>query len=241
VNQFLAGIARPTVEERKRALKAAAFESAAGFADFLAAIKAHADNYDPNIDALGYYKYKAILNDNLPNLQSPKNFDLVKSPNDIFRVAMESLQIFKHHVENGNLWEELWIGNNPKRERAAQLIYHAIADCFCKANNIDITPEGNMGGGPVDFKFSSGYSSRVLVELKRSGGTVRHGYEKQLEFYKEASQTEWGIYVVIDFGDGAGKIRQIEKIRQSRLASGKRASEIIVINARRRESSSKRQ
>jgi hypothetical protein len=55
-----------------------------------------------------------------------------------------------------------------------------------------------MGGGPIDFKFSSGYNARVLVEMKRSGGTVVHGYEKQLEFYKTASQTEFAVFVVIE-------------------------------------------
>jgi hypothetical protein len=46
-----------------------------------------------------------------------------------------------------------------------------------------------MGGGPIDFKFSSGYAACVLVEMKRSGGTVVHGYEKQLEFYKDPKRT----------------------------------------------------
>src|SRR5216684_110390 len=55
---------------------------------------------------------------------------------------------------------------------------------------VDISPEANMGG-PIDFKFSRGYSARVLVEMKRSSGTVVHGYEKQLEFYKTASQTDF--------------------------------------------------
>ena len=65
-------------------------------------------------------------------------------------VVIDTINIFKHHVESGNLWEELWLGDKPKKERAAQLIYYAIADCFCKANDIDISPEANMGGGPID-------------------------------------------------------------------------------------------
>jgi hypothetical protein len=100
-------------------------------------------------------------------------------------MVRDTIDMFKHHVENGNLWEELWINGNFKRERAAQLIYFAIADCFCIANDIDILPEANMGGGPIDFKFSKGYSARVLVEIKRSNGTVVHGYENSWKYTRK--------------------------------------------------------
>jgi hypothetical protein len=97
-----------------------------------------------------------------------------------------------------------------------------------------------MGGGPIDFKFSIGYHARVLVEMKRSGGTVVHGYEKQLEFYKTASQTEFGVFVIIDYGDLGDKLNEIKRIRDERLRKGERASEIVVIDATRKASASKR-
>ncbi len=148
--------------------------------------------------------------------------------------------MFKHHVENGNLWEELWIGDKPKKERAAQLIYYAIADCFCRANNIDISPEANMGGGPIDFKFSDGYRARVLVEMKRDSSTVERGYESQLEIYKDASQTNYGIFVVMDYGNLGDKLRQIQKIQRERIEAGEQASEILVMDATKKISASKR-
>ena len=97
-----------------------------------------------------------------------------------------------------------------------------------------------MGGGPIDFKFSSGYQARVLVEMKRSGGTVVHGYEKQLEFYKTASQTDFGVFVIINYGDLGNKMNEIKHIRDDCIKKGQRASEIIVIDATRRASASKR-
>src|SRR5690606_2971022 len=115
-----------------------------------------------------------------------------------------------------------------------------MADCFCKANNVDVSPEANMGGGPIDFKFSDGYNARVLVEMKRSSGTVKHGYEKQLEIYKDASRTNFGIFVVMDFGDLGGKLNQIEMIRNKRVNDSEPASEIIVIDAAKKLSASKR-
>jgi hypothetical protein len=143
-------------------------------------------------------------------------------------------------VEAGNLWEELWVRGKPKKERASQLIYYAIADAFCKANNLDISPEANMGGGPIDFKFSYGYDTRVLVEMKRSGGTVVHGYEKQLEFYKKASQTDFAIFVIVNYGDLENKLSEIHSIRQRRLDDGERASEIVVVDATPKASASRR-
>ncbi|CAJ5321287.1 Uncharacterised protein [Burkholderia pseudomallei] len=97
-----------------------------------------------------------------------------------------------------------------------------------------------MGGGPIDFKFSSGYEMRVLVEMKRSSGTVKHGYEKQLEFYKDAARAFHGIFVIIDYGDLGKKLEAITRIRAERLAAGEKASDIVVIDAKPKESASKR-
>lgn len=240
VNKFLGGIIRPTVVDRKHALRNAALESPEEFDFFLAAVKANVSNYDPNLDALGYYRLKGIITDGFPGLKQASAYDLKLGPNEIMRVVKDTVTQFKRHVEAGNLWEELWLGDKPKKERASQLIYYAIADAFCKANDLDISPEANMGGGPIDFKFSSGYSARVLVEMKRSGGTVVHGYEKQLEFYKAASQTEFALFVIMDYGDLGTKLSEIKRIRNARLDAGERASEIIVIDAKRKASASKR-
>jgi len=240
VNALLAGIARPTVVERKRALRSAAMESGALFESFIAAMKEHASFYDPNSDSLGYYKLKAILETRLDEFRSSDQYDVSLGADEISRVVQETLDTFRHHVEKGNLWEALWINGKPKKERAAQLIYFAISDCFCRANNIDISPEANMGGGPIDFKYSKGYRARVLVEMKRSSGTVVHGYEKQLEIYKDASRTNRGIFVVLNYGDLKDKLATIQRIRNERLERGEPASEIVVIDATQKVSASKR-
>ncbi|MDR3571781.1 MAG: hypothetical protein P4L81_06345 [Candidatus Pacebacteria bacterium] len=240
VNGLLGGIIQPTVAERKRALRDAALQSSADFDLFLTAVKENTSYYDPNLDALGYYKVKAIIANGFPGLRSAAGYNLGIGANEIMRVVYDTIALFKRHVEAGNLWEELWIGDKPKKERASQLIYYAIADSFCKANDLDISPEANMGGGPIDFKFSRGYSARVLVEMKRSGGTVVHGYEKQLEFYKTASQTDFAIFVIINYGDLGNKLNEIRAIQGGRLNNGERASEIVVIDATPKRSASKR-
>jgi hypothetical protein len=187
---------------------------------------------------MGYHAFRKTLIDS-PPMATDKVYDTRKGPQEIVRVIMDALNIFKHHVENGNLWEELWAGGQPKRERAAQLLFFAIADAYCRANNVDISGEPNMGGGPVDFKFSDGYNAKVVVELKKSSGSVEHGFSRQLERYKKASQTDFGIFVVIDYGGDSQKIRRIEKLRGKTIEQGLRASDIVIIDARKKASASR--
>jgi hypothetical protein len=240
VNRYLGGIAKPTIIDRKRALRKAALGSSTDFDFFLNAVKENVSYYDPNLDALGYYRLKSIIANGIQNNSESISYDLKRGASEVLRIAKDTLSVFKRHVEQGNLWEELWIEGKPKKERAAQLIYYAIADSLCKAHNVDISPEANMGGGPIDFKFSSGYTARVLIEMKRSSGTVVHGYEKQLEFYKAAAQTDFAIFVVIDYGDLGSKLSEIQSIQKARTDRGERASEIVVIDATPKSSASKR-
>jgi hypothetical protein len=67
-----------------------------------------------------------------------------------------------------------------------------------------------------------------------------HGYEKQLNFYRAASQTEYAVFVVVDYGDGAEKLNVIRKMRERRVTDGERASDIIIIDATPKASASKR-
>ncbi|MCJ1962074.1 hypothetical protein [Novosphingobium mangrovi (ex Hu et al. 2023)] len=240
VNALLGQVASNTVEDRKSATKAAALADKDTFEAFLAAVKAHADNYDPNDDMFAYFKLKDIVAHGFPDLPGDGGYDLSKGPDEVYRLVIDTIEFFAHHVERGNLWEELWIDGKPKRERAAQLIYFAIADAYCRANNVDISPEAHMGGGPIDFKFSVGYDVRVLVEMKRSGGQVKHGYEKQLEIYLDAARTNLGVFVIMDFGDLGRKLDAINEIRQARIDTGERASKIIVIDSTQKASASKR-
>lgn len=240
VNALLAGIAQPTIAERKEALRQLALSSKDDFDTFMETVKEHVTYYDPNLDGLGYYRLKSIFANGFDGLKQETTYSIDDGPETLKTFVTDTINFFKHHVENGNLWEELWVQGKPKKERAAQLIYYALADCFCFANNVDVSPEANMGGGPIDFKFSQGYNARVLVEMKRSSGAVKHGYEKQLEIYKNAARTEFGIFVVIDFGDLGGKLAKIRAIRKQRIDAGSPASDIIVIDATPKASASKR-
>jgi hypothetical protein len=103
-----------------------------------------------------------------------------------------------------------------------------------------VNGHGFLLGGPVDFKFSTGYAGRLLVELKLSKGKVVQGYEEQLETYKAAAQTEEALFLIIDVGKMGTKLTKIKKIQTERQALGARAADIVVVDAKRRPSASKR-
>lgn len=240
VSQMLGGIAAPTIVQQKKAIRAAVLQSASIFDQFLAVVRDSAVAYDQNEDVFAYYKIRDLMISN-EDLGRRINYDLKQGADEVHRIVLDAVSVFQHHVENGNLWEALWTSDKkPKRERAAQLIFFAVADAHCRMNNVGVVSEPNFGGGPVDFSFSHKFDARVLVEMKRSSGTVEHGYEKQLEFYKKAARSEYGIFVVIDYGDAGTKISNIKKMRNERLQAGERASEIIVIDAKQKASASKR-
>jgi hypothetical protein len=112
-------------------------------------------------------------------------------------IVVEILKQFQDQVENKGQWKQLWDNEKPREESNAQRLFYTIAYNYCMANNIDLTPEANAGNGPVDFKLSHGFETKVVVELKLStNGRLVHGYEKQLEIYKQADDTDEGILLL---------------------------------------------
>jgi hypothetical protein len=76
--------------------------------------------------------------------------------------------------------------------------------------------------------------------MKLSTGRVVHGYQTQLEVYKKAAATQAGVFVIVDVGGMGLKLKKIQKLKAGAEARGEVASEIIVINAKRQRSASKR-
>ena len=157
-------------------------------------------------------------------------------------LVKKMLEEFKELIENQGIWKELWGDDEqPRREQSAQRLFYVIATSYCKAHNLDITPEANNGVGPVDFKFSSGFHARVLVEAKLStNDALVHGYTTQLEAYKAAECTDAGFLLVVDVG-GMGK--KLEAVIAAQLAAqsvSNNASEVFYVDGRRKQSASVR-
>ena len=145
---------------------------------------------------------------------------LSKNPSvdDVFGVVRKIVDQFEFLVEKRGLWKELWHNGKRRNEKSVQRIFYAIADSYCKANDIDISPEADTGTGEIDFKFSTGYKNRVLVEVKLSDNPkLLDGYNKQLEIYKDSEQTNKAVYVVVDIGHLAKKDVKLNELRNERL------------------------
>jgi len=174
------------------------------------------------------------------NLASYKNN--IDSKIKLLNVVNELVNHFKQLVENNGLWKEFWSEEDkPRKEKACQRLLFAVASSYCNANDLDLSPEVDSGNGPVDFKISKGATFKVIIEIKLStNSNVIHGYEKQLEIYKKAEQSDEGIFILIDIGGMGEKFKRIQEIRREFVASYGKASEIIVIDANHKDSASKR-
>lgn len=79
---------------------------------------------------------------------------------------------------------------------------------------IDLSREANIGRGGVDFKFSTGYTNRALIEFKLARSTkLKQGALKQLPAYLKAEQVNYGYYAVIVYEEKEFEI--LKKAREN--------------------------
>lgn len=164
------------------------------------------------------------------------------SAEEVVEIVNKILSQFQDLIENKGLWKELWDENGkPRKEKASQRLFFAVAYSYCKANNIDLTPEADSGNGPVDFKLSQGFDSKLVVEVKLSNnGSLVHGYEKQLEIYKKADDTDLGVFLIIDVGGIGKKYDVVQKMRNDFIKEHGKASDIWYVDGNQKASASKR-
>ena len=91
----------------------------------------------------------------------------------------------------------------------------------------------------MDFKISKGFNKKIVVEIKLStNSSLVHGYEKQLEIYKNADDTNLGIFIIMDIGKLGKKFEKTIQARNKFLETNKIASEIIIIDGNQKASAS---
>ena len=162
-----------------------------------------------------------------------------KSQEGLNELVITIIERFQFFIEYKGLNKLLWKEDKNSRckESVAQLIFHAVALIYCQANNVDVSPETDTGTGLVDFKFSSGYRNKVVVEIKYSDNPqLIHGLEVQLQQYLKSEEADKGYYVVLDVGKLESKLQALEKFCNNIHAK----TEIIYIDANLKKSASKR-
>jgi hypothetical protein len=242
VNKLIAEIWKAKTKKFKLEIRKKALSKKEAFELLLETIrKAQPLAYDVGEDPEGLLVWRRIHS--AIASQHPLALHLTSNPSidDVFDLVKKIIEQFKYLIEKRGLWKELWHNGKRRNEKSVQRIFYAVADSYCKANDIDISPEVDTGTGEIDFKFSSGYSKRVLVEVKLSDSTkLLAGYNKQLEIYKESEQTNKGVYVVVDVGHLAKKERELHNLQSQRVKKSLPISEIVLIDRKRQKSASKR-
>lgn len=123
-----------------------------------------------------------------------------QSIDDFLQTIIAMCDEFKNFVENDKGYALLWDKDKPKPESAVQLLLYGITKSYCMAWDIDVSKESNSGSGPVDFKFSQGYTKRVLLETKLISNTrYWNGIEKQLPQYMLSEGIEKGIFMLVAY------------------------------------------
>lgn len=241
VNQIIGNLWAIRTRKDKHQARDAVLRSKEAFQTLLDAIgQAEKSPYDPELDIEGHYIWRRVLSELAKTYPVTISKPRDETPAELERVVDDIIATFQDLVQNKGQWTHFWHGTECRHERAVQRFFFAVAEVYCKANNLDVSPETNSGGGPVDFKFSSGYAARTLVEMKLSTGKVVHGYQTQLEVYKKAESTFSARYVVVDVGGMGKKLVQVLKLKNARALNGDRVAPVIVVNGRRRVSASKR-
>jgi len=161
---------------------------------------------------------------------------------ELKKVVLKIVEQFRHLVESCGLNKDLYrASGGPRHESTSQRVFFAVAYAYCKANNIDVSPEIDTGNGKIDFKFSHGFDKRVLVEIKLStnSGAVS-GYNTQLEVYKQSQETVHAIYLVIDVGKMGNKDTKLLKAKNDAVSRGDPVSDLEFVDAILKPSASKR-
>ena len=241
VNERIGDIWAIRTRKDKAEARLAALRSKQAFETIMAAVGvADKKAYDAIADPLGHYLWRDVLATIATKFPFSIRQPTAKNLDELERVVEQIMAHFQDLIEKNGLSYLLWHNGKARHEKAAQRLFFAVADAYCKANGLDISPETDSGAGPVDFKFSSGYDARILVEIKLSTGRVVSGYKTQLEIYKNAEKTMRAFYLVINVGRMGNKLEKIFKIKNSWVSSGLPTSRIEVVDGEMKPSASKR-
>ena len=206
--------------------------------NILQIIARRAGPYDFSADLDGevsWLRYMKIAEQEPCKILAPLKIDLASAKEIVEKI----IDKFRFLIEERRLSEELYNNGQPRHERSAQRLFFAIANSYCEANNLDLTPEADTGAGPVDFKVSHGANILILVEIKLSSNRkLVHGYTKQLDAYKTAEGTMSAFYVVVDVGNMGKKDERLIKSKNKANAQGEITSSIYFIDGKRRPSAS---
>jgi hypothetical protein len=201
-----------------------------------------AQSYDFDRDPKGVWKWNVAAAD---FAQSHPMTIIPPDGKEAFRGIIEGvLDRYALFVEEQGGWDLLWKvkGSEEKPEQAAQLLFRGVAENYCRANNISLDREVNLGRGPVDFKFSNGYQQRAHLEIKKlHNGKFWNGLEQQLPSYMKSDQVADGWFVALQYRSNKTSTRRARALGKRVRELGKQKNlrlQYRLIDARPKKSAS---
>jgi hypothetical protein len=178
----------------------------------------------------GTDKWGVKLTDSAESIVAEHPFQYKQPTNDkemkAFVVALA--KYFKHFIEQQKGWELLWDRYYSKPEKAVQRLMFGIVFQICAVNNVSVDPEVNAGRGPVDFKFSSGFNAKCLLETKLARNTKWIvSVTRQLPTYIVADIGKYGVYLLVSYDNFMHE--NIVKLKEAAASVASRGIEIDVM------------
>ena len=242
-NEIVAAASKEDKVPTKAAIREMLLAKPKNLADLIDVYRKAAGNkYDFDADPDGLLSWENI--GRAAAEASPIKIDIKqpKSVDELRAVLKAIVGQFKKNIEQNKLYQVLYNEDgSPRREVFSQRLFFATADTYCEANNVDLSREPDAGNGPVDFKLSTGYKGRMLVEVKKSNNPyLIHGFKTQLPAYEKSEATEESVYLIMRVTEGESTIKSVLALRKEQVKAGKKVPEVVVIDARRMPSASKK-
>ncbi len=167
-------------------------------------------------------------------IKSVSTTDFYETATDSYEEGMQRIEYLKHVIEKQDGYKIFYLGGNPiKREADLQIMFKLT--WFASAYSFD--SEVNNGRGPSDFLVSYGSGDKAIIEFKLAKNSqLEKNLKNQADIYSDASRaTHPPIKVILYFTD-------TELTKLNRLLDKtnlRKCKDIVVIDARRKDSASK--
>ncbi len=202
------------------------------------------ESYDFNTDKKHFY-FEARIKEIVDDALNGKSVSGKLTTQDVVNATKEAIALYKKCLENHRSYKLMYYEKDSiaKSEDYAQELLYVLSEAYLKAKgfDIDVSPEADTGVGKLDFKFSQGSNSRVIIETKLSNNKdLLHGFVTQLPDYMKAQDAVYGIYVVVIVDSPNNQKSQMRKLWEIKSKSALNNKEIVFVSAEERPTASKR-
>jgi len=141
-----------------------------------------------------------------------KGFYSTNKKSNSFSETVEKIKKFKYVMEKRDGYDVFWDKNKLRKFKEPDV--DKMIDLVFASSDFSIDKQVNNGRGSSDIKVSKGSADCTMIETKLAKNThLEKNLLKQLNIYKEANNTNNGVYVILYFDDS--ELKKVEGILKS--------------------------